>query len=181
MAPKAIVLDEKAIQRALTRIAHEIIERNKGIEDCVLIGIKTRGIYLAQRLAERINQIEGVQVPVGDLDITLYRDDLTVETENAEPEVRGSSLPIDITNQKVILVDDVLYTGRTVRAAMDALIDMGRPSQIQLAVLVDRGHRELPIRADFIGKNIPTSRQEKIVVELSETDGEDKVTIHSIE
>ncbi|MBM7715599.1 bifunctional pyr operon transcriptional regulator/uracil phosphoribosyltransferase PyrR [Siminovitchia sp. FSL H7-0308] len=181
MAPKAIVLDEKAIQRALTRIAHEIIERNKGIEDCVLIGIKTRGIYLAQRLAERINQIEGVQVPVGDLDITLYRDDLTVETENAEPEVRGSSLPIDIANQKVILVDDVLYTGRTVRAAMDALIDMGRPSQIQLAVLVDRGHRELPIRADFIGKNIPTSRQEKIVVELSETDGEDKVTIHSIE
>lgn len=181
MAPKAVVLDEKAVQRALTRIAHEIIERNKGIEDCVLVGIKTRGIYLAQRLAERIERIEGEQLPVGDLDITLYRDDLTVQTENAEPEVKGSSLPVDIAEKKVILVDDVLYTGRTVRAAMDALVDMGRPSQIQLAVLVDRGHRELPIRADFIGKNIPTSRLEKIVVELSETDGGDKVTIHSIE
>ncbi|MFS0643558.1 bifunctional pyr operon transcriptional regulator/uracil phosphoribosyltransferase PyrR [Siminovitchia sp. 179-K 8D1 HS] len=181
MAPKAVVLDEKAVQRALTRIAHEIIERNKGIEDCVLVGIKTRGIYLAQRLAERIERIEGEQLPVGDLDITLYRDDLTIQTENAEPEVKGSSLPVDIAEKKVILVDDVLYTGRTVRAAMDALVDMGRPSQIQLAVLVDRGHRELPIRADFIGKNIPTSRLEKIVVELSETDGGDKVTIHSIE
>lgn len=181
MAPKAVVLDEKAIQRALTRIAHEIIERNKGIENCVLVGIKTRGIYLAQRLADRINHIEGEQVPVGDLDITLYRDDLTIQTENAEPEVKGSSLPVDIANKKVILVDDVLYTGRTVRAAMDALVDMGRPSQIQLAVLVDRGHRELPIRADFIGKNIPTSRLEKVVVELAETDNSDKVTIHSIE
>jgi pyrimidine operon attenuation protein/uracil phosphoribosyltransferase len=165
----------------LTRIAHEIIERNKGIEDCVLVGIKTRGIYLARRLAERIHRIEGEQVPVGDLDITLYRDDLTMQTENKEPEVKGSSLPVDIANKKVVLVDDVLYTGRTVRAAMDALVDVGRPSQIQLAVLVDRGHRELPIRADFIGKNIPTSRQEKIVVELLETDGSDKVTIHSIE
>lgn len=179
--PKAIVLDEKAIYRALTRIAHEIIERNKGIEDCVLVGIKTRGIYLAQRLAERIHQIEGEEIPVGELDITLYRDDLTIKTDHSEPEVKGSRLPVDITNKKVVLVDDVLYTGRTVRAAMDALVDLGRPSQIQLAVLVDRGHRELPIRADFIGKNIPTSSSEKIMVELVETDNNDQVSIHQKE
>ena len=152
MPQKAIVLDEKAIQRALTRISHEIIERNKGIEDCVLVGIKTRGIYLAARLAKRIKQIEGESVPVGELDITLYRDDLTIKGTNGEPEVKGSEIPVDINNKKIILIDDVLFTGRTVRAAMDALVDIGRPSQIQLAVLVDRGHRELPIRADFIGK-----------------------------
>ncbi|MBD8003955.1 bifunctional pyr operon transcriptional regulator/uracil phosphoribosyltransferase PyrR [Bacillus norwichensis] len=181
MDPKAIVLDEKAIHRALTRIAHEIIERNKGIEDCVLVGIKTRGIYLAQRLADRIKSIEGDDIPVGELDITLYRDDLTIKTESAEPEVKGSSLPVNINNKKVILVDDVLYTGRTVRAAMDALVDIGRPSQIQLAVLVDRGHRELPIRADFIGKNIPTSSLERIVVELLETDEHDQVGIYESE
>jgi pyrimidine operon attenuation protein / uracil phosphoribosyltransferase len=174
---KAIVLDDQAIRRALTRIAHEIIEKNKGIENCILIGIRTRGIYLANRLAERIEQIEGAKIDVGELDITLYRDDLTKKTENQEPLVKGSDVPKDINEQKVILVDDVLYTGRTVRAALDALIDIGRPSQIQLAVLVDRGHRELPIRADYVGKNIPTSSSEKIVVELKEVDESDQVSI----
>jgi len=178
MAEKAVVLDEQAIRRALTRIAHEIIERNKGIEDCILIGIKTRGIYLANRIAERISQIEGKSIPVGEVDITLYRDDLTKKTDDLEPLVKGSDIPFEITNKKVILVDDVLFTGRTVRAGMDALVDKGRPSQIQLAVLVDRGHRELPIRADFVGKNIPTSSSEKIVVELQEVDSVDLVTIH---
>ncbi|MCL6616423.1 bifunctional pyr operon transcriptional regulator/uracil phosphoribosyltransferase PyrR [Anoxybacillus ayderensis] len=175
---KAVVLDEQAIRRALTRIAHEIIERNKGIDDCVLVGIKTRGIYLAKRLAERIEQIEGTSIPVGELDITLYRDDLTVKTEDREPLVKGTDVPFSVTNQKVILVDDVLFTGRTVRAAMDAVMDLGRPAQIQLAVLVDRGHRELPIRADFVGKNIPTSSAEMIVVELKEVDDIDQVSIH---
>lgn len=178
MMQKAIVLDEQAIRRALTRIAHEIIERNKGIDGCVLIGIKTRGIYLAKRLAERIEQIEGTSIPVGELDITLYRDDLTVKTADREPLVKGTDVPFSVTNQKVILVDDVLFTGRTVRAAMDAVMDLGRPAQIQLAVLVDRGHRELPIRADFVGKNIPTSSSEMIVVELKEVDDIDQVSIH---
>ncbi|WP_168412978.1 bifunctional pyr operon transcriptional regulator/uracil phosphoribosyltransferase PyrR [Bacillus salacetis] len=178
MAQKTVVLDQPAIRRALTRIAHEIIERNKGIENCILVGIKTRGIHLAKRLANRIEEIEGTKIPVGEIDITLYRDDLTVKTENEEPEVKGSDLPVAITDKKVILIDDVLFTGRTVRAALDALMDMGRPGTIQLAVLVDRGHRELPIRADFVGKNIPTSSSEKIVVELSEVDDEDQVTIH---
>ncbi len=178
MQQKAIVLDEQAIRRALTRIAHEIIEKNKGIENCILIGIRTRGIYLANRLAERIEQIEGAKIAVGELDITLYRDDLTKKTENQEPLVKGSDIQKDINDQKVILVDDVLYTGRTVRAALDALIDIGRPSQIQLAVLVDRGHRELPIRADYVGKNIPTSSSEKIVVKLKEVDENDQVSIY---
>ncbi|HEY9577743.1 MAG TPA: bifunctional pyr operon transcriptional regulator/uracil phosphoribosyltransferase PyrR [Pseudobacillus sp.] len=175
---KATVMDEQAIRRALTRIAHEILERTKGIENCVLIGIKTRGIYLAKRLAERIKQIEGQEIPVGDLDITLYRDDLSIKTVNNDPEVRGSDIPVDITNKIVILVDDVLYTGRTVRAAMDAVMDIGRPSHIQMAVLIDRGHRELPIRADYIGKNIPSASSERIVVALAEVDGTDQVTIH---
>ncbi|MGD6833240.1 bifunctional pyr operon transcriptional regulator/uracil phosphoribosyltransferase PyrR [Sutcliffiella halmapala] len=178
MSEKAIILDEQAIRRALTRIAHEIIERNKGVEDSVLVGIKTRGIHLAKRLASRINEIEEKEIPVGELDITLYRDDLTTKTQDNEPLVKGSDIPVSITNKKVILVDDVLFTGRTVRAGMDALMDFGRPSQIQLAVLVDRGHRELPIRADFVGKNIPTSSSEKIVVELSEIDNNDQVSIH---
>ncbi|WP_404450005.1 bifunctional pyr operon transcriptional regulator/uracil phosphoribosyltransferase PyrR [Sutcliffiella horikoshii] len=178
MAEKALILDEQAIRRALTRIAHEIIERNKGVEDSVLVGIKTRGIHLAKRLAERINQIEEKDIPVGELDITLYRDDLTTKTSDNEPLVKGSDIPVDINNKKVILVDDVLFTGRTVRAGMDALMDFGRPSQIQLAVLVDRGHRELPIRADFVGKNIPTASTEKIIVELSEIDNNDQVSIH---
>ncbi|ASB89694.1 bifunctional pyr operon transcriptional regulator/uracil phosphoribosyltransferase PyrR [Bacillus sonorensis] len=175
---KAVVLDEQAIRRALTRIAHEMIERNKGMNDCILVGIKTRGIYLAKRLAERIEQIEGNRVIVGELDITLYRDDLSKKTANEEPLVKGADIPADITDQKVIVVDDVLYTGRTVRAAMDALVDVGRPSAIQLAVLVDRGHRELPIRADFIGKNIPTSKSEKVMVQLEEVDGRDLAAIY---
>ncbi|MGO4899503.1 bifunctional pyr operon transcriptional regulator/uracil phosphoribosyltransferase PyrR [Bacillus sp. GM2] len=175
---KAVVLDEQAIRRALTRIAHEMIERNKGMNNCILVGIKTRGIYLAKRLAERIEQIEGNKVTVGELDITLYRDDLSKKTSNEEPLVKGADIPADITDQKVIVVDDVLYTGRTVRAAMDALVDVGRPSSIQLAVLVDRGHRELPIRADYIGKNIPTSKTEKVMVQLEEVDERDLAAIY---
>jgi pyrimidine operon attenuation protein/uracil phosphoribosyltransferase len=177
MNQKALVLDEQAIQRALTRIAHQIIEKNKGIEECVLVGIRTRGIFIAKRLAEKIKEIEGNPIPVGEIDITLYRDDLTKKTENQEPLVKGSDIPVDITDKKVILVDDVLYTGRTVRAGLDAIMDLGRPASIQLAVLVDRGHRELPIRADYVGKNIPTSSIEKIVVELAEVDKVDQVSI----
>ncbi|CAH2713331.1 Bifunctional protein PyrR [Neobacillus rhizosphaerae] len=177
MNQKALVLDGQAIGRAMSRIAHQIIERNKGIDDCILVGIRTRGIYLAERLAAKINDIEGKTVPVGEIDITLYRDDLTKKTDNQEPLVKGSDIPVDISNKKVILVDDVLYTGRTVRAGLDALMDIGRPAAIQLAVLVDRGHRELPIRADYVGKNIPTSSDEKIVVELAEVDKFDQVSI----
>ena len=178
MTQKAIVLDEQAIGRALTRIAHQIIEKNKGIEDSVLVGIRTRGIFLASRLASKIEEIEGAPIAVGEIDITLYRDDLTKKTENQEPLVKGSDIPVEITDKKVILIDDVLYTGRTVRAGLDALMDIGRPAVIQLAVLVDRGHRELPIRADYVGKNIPTSSDEKIVVELAEVDGIDQVSIY---
>ncbi|GAA0331287.1 bifunctional pyrimidine operon transcriptional regulator/uracil phosphoribosyltransferase [Bacillus carboniphilus] len=174
---KAQVMDAQAMKRALTRIAHEIIEKNKGIEDCVLVGIKTRGIYLANRLAKRIEEIEGKSIPVGELDITLYRDDLTEKTNNQEPLVKGSDIPVNIHQKKVIVIDDVLYTGRTVRAALGALVDLGRPTMIQLAVLVDRGHRELPIRADYVGKNVPTSKTEKIVVQLDEVDQVDGVTI----
>ncbi|WP_042456219.1 bifunctional pyr operon transcriptional regulator/uracil phosphoribosyltransferase PyrR [Neobacillus dielmonensis] len=177
MTQKAVVLDEQAIGRALTRIAHQIIEKNKGIQDCVLVGIRTRGIFIAKRLATRIEEIEGNSIAVGELDITLYRDDLTIKTDNQEPLVKGSDIPFSINDKKVILVDDVLYTGRTVRAGLDALIDLGRPAAIQLAVLVDRGHRELPIRADYVGKNIPTSSIERIVVELSEVDQADQVSI----
>lgn len=178
MSQKAILLDEQAIRRALTRIAHEIIEKNKGTDHLLLVGIRTRGIFIANRLAERILQIEGRDVPVGEIDITLYRDDLSKITVDQEPLVKGSHIEKDINDQTVILVDDVLYTGRTVRAALDAIIDIGRPGSIQLAVLVDRGHRELPIRADYVGKNIPTSSSEKIVVELSEVDELDQVSIH---
>lgn len=177
MKQKAIILDEVALNRALTRISHEIIERNKGISECVLIGIKTRGIYLADRIAKKITQIEGHEIPVGELDISLYRDDLTEKTNNGDPIINGSNIPFPISKKRVILVDDVLFTGRTVRAAMDALIDFGRPKQIQLAILVDRGHRELPIRPDYIGKNIPTSLNEKVDVQLLEHDGQDQVVI----
>jgi pyrimidine operon attenuation protein/uracil phosphoribosyltransferase len=170
-------MDEQAIRRALTRIAHEIIERNKGIDNCILVGIKTRGIYLAQRLAEKIEQIEGEAIEVGEVDITLYRDDLTTKTQDDEPELKGTSISAGVDNKKVILIDDVLYTGRTVRAALDALIDLGRPEQIQLAVLIDRGHRELPIRPDFIGKNVPTSKSEVVEAKLNEVDGIDEVKI----
>jgi len=178
MINKSVIMDEAAIRRALTRIAHEIIERNKGVEDCIIVGIKTRGIYLAQRLVERIELIENVKVPVGELDITFYRDDLQHKSEDAV--LQGSQLPDQITGKTVILVDDVLYTGRTVRAALDALIDNGRPRMIQLAVLVDRGHRELPIRADFVGKNVPTSRTEIVDVQLSEVDMMDIVSIRQL-
>jgi pyrimidine operon attenuation protein/uracil phosphoribosyltransferase len=178
MTQKAIVLDEPAIRRALTRIAHEIIEKNKGIDNLLIVGIRTRGIFIADRLAEKIDQIEGKKVPVGELDITLYRDDLTTKTVDDQPIVKGLHIEENIQDRTVILVDDVLYTGRTVRAALDAIIDIGRPGSIQLAVLVDRGHRELPIRADYVGKNIPTSKSEKIVVELRELDKLDQVSIH---
>jgi pyrimidine operon attenuation protein/uracil phosphoribosyltransferase len=168
-------MDQEGIRRALTRIAHEILEKNAGTKDLVLIGIRRRGVPLARRLAERIKEIEGTPIPLGILDITLYRDDLS--QLDYHPLVRKTEVPFSITDKKVVLVDDVLYTGRTVRAAMDALMDLGRPQLIQLAVLIDRGHRELPIRADFVGKNVPTSRKEQINVSLLEIDGEDKVTI----
>lgn len=170
-------MDEQAIRRALTRISHEIIENNQGIEDIVLVGVKTRGIYLARRLAGKITEIEGSSVAIGEIDITLYRDDLTKKVSGQEPEIRGTDIPFDITDKNVVLVDDVLYTGRTVRAALDALMDIGRPARIQLAVLVDRGHRELPIRPDFIGKNVPTSKNEMIVVGMKEVDEYDLVNI----
>lgn len=173
---KAVLLDEKAIERSLTRLAHEIIERNKGIENIVVVGIRSRGVPIAKKIAEKIKAIEGVTVPVGELDITLYRDDLTKKV--VEPDVKGLSVDFDIDNKIVVLVDDVIYTGRTVRAAMDALIDLGRPSAIQLAVLVDRGHRELPIRPDFVGKNIPTSSKEVVKVKVNEIDGTSEVVIY---
>lgn len=178
MINKSVIMDEAAIRRVLTRIAHEIIERNKGVEDCIIVGIKTRGIYLAKRLVERIEMIENVKVPVGELDITFYRDDLQHKSEDAV--LQGAQLPEQITGKTVILVDDVLYTGRTVRAALDALIDSGRPRMIQLAVLVDRGHRELPIRPDFVGKNLPTARTEIVDVQLSEVDLMDIVSIRQL-
>ena len=172
---KAVIMDEQAIRRALNRISHEIIEANKGVEDVVIVGIRTRGVPLANRVAEGIKRIEGMDVPVGMLDITLYRDDLS--TLAYQPIVHGTEILADINDKVVVLVDDVLYTGRTVRAALDAVIDLGRPKVIQLAVLVDRGHRELPIRADYVGKNVPTSSQEVIGVRLKDVDGEDKVVI----
>lgn len=176
MKKKTDILDEQAMTRALTRIAHEIVERNKGGENLVLVGIKTRGVPLAERLRNLIKRIENVEVPTGKLDITLYRDDL--EQKSSDAELLATNINIDITDKTVILVDDVLYTGRTVRAAMDAVMDIGRPAQIQLAVLVDRGHRELPIRADYVGKNIPTSTRESIVVTLNEIDEKNEVSIY---
>jgi pyrimidine operon attenuation protein/uracil phosphoribosyltransferase len=172
---KNLIMDEVAMKRALTRIAHEVVEKNKGVQDLVVVGIRRRGGPLAQRLADRIGAIEDVVVPVGIVDITLYRDDLT--TLSTQPMVHRTEVKFDINGKVVILVDDVLYTGRTVRAAMDALIDLGRPRRIQLAVLVDRGHRELPIKADYIGKNVPTSAQEIVSVLVAEIDGIDKVVI----
>ena len=176
MKEKAQLMDEKAIGRAITRIGHEIIERNKGIEDVVLVGIKTRGVPIADRIGKKIQQIEGASVNTGEVDITLYRDDL--KKIDVDPVINGSNVQFSIDDKIVILVDDVLYTGRTVRSALDAIIDIGRPKAIQLAVLVDRGHRELPIRADYVGKNVPTSKGEIISVKLSEIDGEDSVTIN---
>lgn len=178
MKQKATIMDTPAVRRALTRVAHEILEKNKGVDDLVLVGIKTRGVPLAERLRQKIFEIENEKVPLGELDITLYRDDLTVAGDDGDPQVNATSISEDITGKTVVLVDDVLFTGRTVRAAMDAIVDIGRPSQIQLAVLVDRGHRELPIRADYIGKNIPTSQNEVVTVKLSETDEQDQVSIY---
>lgn len=176
MKLKANLLDEKAIKRTLIRISHEIIEKNKGTEDIVLIGIKRRGYPLANRIAENIENIEGVKVPVGYVDITLYRDDITEIKDT--PEINSLDLGVNVKGKKVILVDDVLFTCRTVRAAIEAIIDSGRPDTIQLAVLIDRGHKELPIRADYVGKNIPTSKSEIIGVEIEEIDGFDSVKIY---
>ena len=172
---KAQVMDGENLRRALYRLSHEITERNKGVQDLVLIGIRTRGVPLARRLAELIKEHEKKEIPVGTLDITFYRDDLTLVSP--QPVVHRSIVPFPIDAKKVVLVDDVLYTGRTVRAALDALMDLGRPSMIQLAVLIDRGHRELPIRADYIGKNVPTSKREVIQVKLQEVDGAESVVI----
>lgn len=173
-----ILMDETAIRRALTRIAHEIVERNKGIDNVLLVGIRTRGIYLAERLAMLIEEIEGKPVEVIDLDITAYRDDRrSVASDRSKAGNGQPGCGLNVEGRRVLLLDDVLYTGRTIRAAMDAVMDCGRPEVIQLAVLVDRGHRELPIRPDFVGKNLPTSKQEQIEVSLAEVDGEDKVTI----
>ena len=162
MADNTVILDGSGVKRALTRIAHEVLEKNKGVEGLVLVGIRTGGVFLAQELAERLVEIEGVEVPCGAVDITMYRDDIKGHAEHLP--VGKTELPFSIEGKKVVLVDDVLFTGRTIRAAMDALMDQGRPSCIQLAVLVDRGHRDLPIRADFVGRNVPTSRSENIVV-----------------
>ena len=167
------IMDRDNIRRALSRIAHEIIEKNQGCKDLVLIGIRTRGVPLARRLVKITKEIEKVELPLGILDITLYRDDLS--TIARQPVVHKTDIPFDITNKRVILIDDVIFTGRTVRAALDALIDFGRPRFIQLAVLVDRGHREIPVKADYVGKNIPTFRKQVVAVNLKETDGQDIV------
>lgn len=169
------IMDKDGIRRALTRMSYEIVERNQGTENLVLIGIKTRGWYLAQRIADRLKQIEGHELPVVSLDISGYRDDLSQEEK--EKAMESFETPVDLTGKTVILVDDVLYTGRTIRAALDAIMDQGRPAKIALAVLIDRGHRELPIRPDFIGKNIPTAASEDVQVYVQEADGEDTVKI----
>ena len=174
---KSNIMDKTQVNRTLTRIAHEIVEANKGAQKLVMVGIRSRGVHLARRLAEKIKEIEGVELPVGTLDIAFYRDDIGTRPQ---PEVATTNLPFDVTSKRIVLVDDVLYTGRTIRAAMDALIDFGRPSSIQLAVMVDRGHRELPIRADFVGKNVPTSSVEKVRVNLEEEDGMDSVVLEKI-
>ena len=175
---KAQVLDEAALDRALTRIAHEILEKNAGGADVAFVGLRTRGVTIAHRLVAKIAKIDGSDLPVGTLDITLYRDDLDMR---GAPVVRGTDIPFSIKAKTVVLVDDVLFTGRTIRAALDALIDLGRPRMIQLAILIDRGHRELPIRPDYIGKNLPTSRRESVSVKLREHDGEDRVVIEEPE
>ena len=175
---KTSIMDADGIRRALIRIAHEITEKNRGVENVALVGIRTRGVPLAARIAEEIQKIENVAVPTGSLDITLYRDDLT--TMGYNPVIHGTEIDFDVTGKNIVLVDDVLYTGRTIRAALDALIDMGRPKSIQLAVLIDRGHRELPIRADYAGKNVPTSRKETIEVALREEGKTDEVILGEI-
>lgn len=172
---KKVVMDAEGIDRSLTRITYEILEKNKGVEDLCLVGIRTGGVYLADRLKKKISRIEGIDIPIGILDITLYRDDLRMSNKN--PRLGKTDIAFSLDDKKVVLVDDVLFTGRTIRAAMDALIDFGRPRLIQLAVLIDRGHRELPIRADFVGKNLPSSLWESVVVRLTEKNGTDEVVI----
>jgi pyrimidine operon attenuation protein/uracil phosphoribosyltransferase len=174
-----VVMDADRMQRSLTRIAHEIVERNRDIEEVAIVGIRERGVPLARRLAKRLHEITGREVPTGALDITLYRDDLMRHAVGPQPLVRSTDILFDIDDRLILLVDDVLYTGRTVRAALDALIDFGRPKAIQLAVLIDRGHRELPIKADYVGKNVPTSRRESVQVRLEEVDGHDDVLIQT--
>jgi pyrimidine operon attenuation protein/uracil phosphoribosyltransferase len=173
----SIIMDADRVSRSLTRIAHEIHERNRGIGDLALVGIRSRGVPIAQRLAADLKQIAGVDVPTGALDITLYRDDLMRTSVGPQPLVRRTEIPFSIDGRHILLVDDVLYTGRTIRAALDALIDFGRPKAIRLVVLVDRGHRELPIKADYVGKNLPTSRSQSVQVRLTEIDGRDEVEI----
>ncbi len=178
MTPTRTVLDAGDIARAVTRISHEILERNKGAEDLLLLGLQTRGVPLAQRIADKIKAVEGADVPLGSLDVTMYRDDLKANPTRAPHKTEVSA---SVDGKTVVLVDDVLYSGRTIRAALDALNDLGRPASVQLAVLVDRGHRELPIRADYVGKNLPTSRDEHVRLHLVETDGEDNVSLESAE
>ena len=173
---KAEIMDERSVQRALRRIAHEIIENNRGVEGLTLVGIQRRGVSLTRMLRDLIEEVEGVRLPMGVLDITFYRDDLSMLTEH--PVVNTTDLPFQVQNAKIVMVDDVLYTGRTARAAMDAICDMGRPALIQLAVMVDRGHRELPIRADYVGKNLPTSKSEMVGVNVPEFDGEMSVVLY---
>ncbi|MBI3756312.1 MAG: bifunctional pyr operon transcriptional regulator/uracil phosphoribosyltransferase PyrR [Deltaproteobacteria bacterium] len=175
--PKKNILDEKGVERALTRIAHEIIEKNKGLEDVVFLGIPTRGVHIAKRLRDIFKAIEGVILPVGSVDATLYRDDIGMKHD--QPVLKEMEIPVSIENKKIVIVDDVLFTGRTIRAAMNVIMDFGRPGSIQLAVLIDRGHRELPIRPDYVGKNVPTSTQEKVKVHLKETDGVDEVIVEA--
>jgi|SRR5579862_3416037 len=179
MTAERVVLDAQGVERALARITHEILERNKGTDGLALIGIRSRGVDLAARLAAKAAAIEGVQVPSGIIDITLYRDDLTRAAQ--QPQVKGTDIGFALDERQVVLVDDVLYTGRTVRAALDALMDFGRPRSVQLAVLIDRGHRELPIRADYVGKNLPTSTSESVEVRLTERDGRDEVVLVAAE
>lgn len=173
----SVVMDADRMARSLARIAHEIVERNRGVEDLALIGIRARGVPIAERLANELAAIAGARVPVGALDITLYRDDLRRHAVGPQPMIRRTDVPFSIDNKLILLVDDVLYTGRTIRAAFDALIDFGRPRAIQLVALIDRGHRELPIRADYVGRNIPTSRQQSVQVRLVEIDGRDEVEV----
>jgi pyrimidine operon attenuation protein / uracil phosphoribosyltransferase len=172
-----VVMDADRIARTLTRIAHEIVERNKGVDDLALVGVRTRGVHLARRLARTLKEITGDEVPTGALDITLYRDDLMRNAVGPQPLVRRTEIPFSIDDRKILLVDDVLYTGRTTRAALDALIDFGRPRGIQLIVLVDRGHRELPIKADYVGKNLPTAPDQSVQVRLQESDNRDEVVL----
>jgi pyrimidine operon attenuation protein/uracil phosphoribosyltransferase len=179
LMPEKVLLTSREIGRALARIAHEIVEKNKGAEGVVLVGMRTRGVPLAKRIAEIIQGFEGIPIPVGALDIGLYRDDIS-PSELKSANQNRTDIPASITDKRVILIDDVLYTGRSIRAAMDALVDLGRPQSIQLAVLIDRGHRELPIRADYVGKNIPSSKDEEIQVQLEEVDGVDGVVIVSL-